>query len=141
MIIDSLLELSSAQAITADAASTNVIDLKGANLQIGAGKPLWMMFSVGVAADFTTGDETYQFNVETDDNSGFSSKVILVSRAILAATLIAGYQFRLAIPVENVERYIRAFYDVAGTTPTITMDAWLTDQEPQNSKVSYPDAI
>lgn len=129
MILDKLGELSAAQAVTVDAASTNIVDLLSIR-QIGAGERLWVVFIITVAADFTTGDETYQFNLETDDNSSFSSKAILSSMAIVATTLVAGYKFAMAVPLERMERYFRAFYDTGGTTPTVTVTAELTSQEP-----------
>ncbi|HEY0836499.1 MAG TPA: hypothetical protein VGE72_21500 [Azospirillum sp.] len=139
MIIDKRLELSDAQAVTADARSTNVIDL-GTVRQIGAGTPLWLVFSVDVAADATTGDETYTFQLHTDDNASFSSATTLESRTIAAATLVAGYQFSMAIPNTGMERYLSAYYDVGGTTPTITVSCWLTDQEPRSWR-AYADGI
>ena len=60
MILDSLLKFSDAQALTATADSTNVIDLSN-DRDIGIGEPMALVVTVGVAADFTTGDETYQF--------------------------------------------------------------------------------
>jgi hypothetical protein len=129
MFLDKLGNFSASQAITADARSTNVVDLLSIR-QIGVGAPVWVVFNIEVAADHTTGDETYQFNVETDDNSSFSSSTILASRAIAAATLLAGYTFAIAVPMQNMERYISAFYDVGGTTPTVTVSAYLTNQEP-----------
>ena len=64
-LVDARLECSSAQALTASADSTNVIDLTGTALQVGAGRPLYMHFNVTVAADFTSSDETYSFGVAT----------------------------------------------------------------------------
>jgi hypothetical protein len=137
MIIDSLLELSDAQALTASADATNVVDL-GSARQVGAGRPLFVHFSVDVAADFTTTDETYQFNIAT--GSAATLGTVLNERAILAATLVAGYQFQMAIPVEALDRYIGVEYVLAGTTPTITVSAWITDQE-MPVHTPQPDAI
>jgi len=137
-LVDSRLELSDAQAVTASADATNVVDLGVGAGQVGAGRPLFVNFNVGVAADFTTGDETYQFNVAT--GAAATLGTVLVERAILAATLVAGYNFSIQIPADSVLRYIGVEYVTAGTSPTITVDAYITDQE-QFSWVSTADAI
>ena len=137
-LVDARLECSSAQALTASADSTNVIDLTGTALQVGAGRPLYMHFNVTVAADFTTGDETYSFGVAT--GAATSLGTVLASRAIVATTLVAGYNFSIAVPSTGVLRYIGAEYVLAGTSPTITVDAYLSDQEAY-SWASYADAI
>ena len=137
MIIDSLLELSDAQALTASADATNVVDL-GSARQVGAGKPLFVHFSVVVAADFTTGDETYQFNIAT--GAAATLGTVLNSRILTAAKLVAGFQFSMSIPLENLNRYIGVEYVLGGTTPSLTIDAWITDQE-MPVHTPQPDAI
>ena len=64
-LVDARLELSSAQALTATADSTNVVDLTQTARQVGAGRPMYVHFNVTVAADFTSADETYTFAVAT----------------------------------------------------------------------------
>jgi hypothetical protein len=106
---------------------------------MGVGSPLWIVFSVDVAADITTGDETYILKVQTDDNDAFSSATDLISATILAAALPAGAQHVFALPYNN-ERFLRAYYDVGGTTPTITISAWLTSEMPRKW-AAYPNAV
>jgi hypothetical protein len=137
-LVDARLECSDAQALTASADSTNVIDLTGTALQVGAGQPLYMHFNVTVAADFTTGDETYSFGVAT--GAATSLGTVLASRAIVAGTLVAGYNFSIAVPSTGVLRYIGAEYVLAGTSPSVTVDAYLSDQEVYSWQ-SYADAI
>src|SRR5688572_9042129 len=111
---------SDAQAITADAGSTNIIDLVAGGL-LGNGEPMGVEIIVDVAADGTTTDETYEFEVQTDGDIAFGSATDLVVRTVGHATLVAGYRFVMVIPPEAVlERYLRLRYDVGGTTPTIT---------------------
>ena len=43
------------------------------------------------------------------------------------------------MPWQN-ERYLRLNYTLGGTTPTATVDAFLTNQDPA-SWLAYPDAI
>lgn len=126
--VDKTLELSDGQAITADAASTNLIDMGAAGLNLGVGEPLFFVVTVQVAPDATTGDETYQATLQGDDNTGFSSANTLASFPI-PRTAKVGDVFYAPLPSTN-ERYIRGYFDVGGTTPTITVNAFITNQEP-----------
>jgi len=128
MWIDALLLLSDAQAVTADAASTNTIDLGGTNKLIGDGEPLAVLFSIDVGGDFTTGDETYEFQIIQSASANLSTPDILARRAISAASLglAAGTQVSVGLPMATpTKRYLGAYYDVGGTTPTITVTAAL----------------
>lgn len=139
MIIDKRLQVSAQQALTATAVSTDVIDLGSLRL-IGPGDPLWWVIASRVAADFTTGDETYQVSVQTDDASNFPSQATLVSTpAMNGNTLPLGKLIVIPMTFTN-ERFLRLNYTLAGTTPTWTVDAWLTNQDPQ-SWIAIADAI
>jgi hypothetical protein len=124
MLLDAQLQFSAAQALTATAVSTNVIDL-GAVRQIGVGEPLSILVCVIVAADFTTANETYQIDIQTDDNSAFSSATTLSSTILTAAQLTLGAVRAIAVPRYNMERYLRLNYTLGGTTPTVTLSTWL----------------
>lgn len=140
--VDAQLLFSDAQAITADAASTNLIDL-GVARNLFQGKSMSVVISADVAADLTTTDETYVVRLDTDDNSSFSSATTLVSQTVPAADLALYKIVVLGVPATAaVERYIRLYYDVGGTTPTVTVTAYLSpsDMVPANVK-HYGDAI
>src|SRR3990167_4171654 len=77
MFIDAQALLSDAQAVTADAASTNTYDSGAAGTDITEGEPLGIGISVDVAADFTTGDETYEFHAIQSANANLSSPDVL----------------------------------------------------------------
>ena len=138
MIIDTDLLFSNAQAVTADAVGTNVIDLSVAR-SIGSGEPMAVVFVVDVAADQTTGDEDYTFDVEFATNAAQTTGRQLIGRRVFesgtptapaqdADLLVAGYTFAIPIPPVSQsedERYIGIRYDVTGTTPTITCTAFL----------------
>lgn len=133
MFVDSLTLLSDAQALTATAYSTNTIDLGSVTpkREIGGGEPLALVVSVDVAADFTTGDETYQFNFVQSANANLSSDDDLAMRAVSAASsgLAAGTIVVVPVPQGSVtKQYIGAQYVLAGTTPTITVTAFITLQ-------------
>ena len=121
MYIDSQLLLSDAQALTATADSTNVIDL-GVDRDIGRGEPQALFITVDVAADGTTTDETYQFQLETDDNAAMTSSTIIADATIGYATLTAGSRHVIPMGITN-ERYLQGVYTLGGTTPTITITA------------------
>ncbi|EML1597804.1 hypothetical protein RVY52_002543 [Burkholderia cenocepacia] len=138
MYIDSLLEFSRAQALSASGASQNIIDL-GSDRDIGPGRPLWVVVAVAAAADNTTGDETYSIALQTDDNAAFSSPTTIATVAPAAASMPVGARFVIGMPFAN-ERYLRLNYTLGGTTPSVTLNAFLTDQDP-SSWQAYPDGI
>lgn len=114
MIIDKFLQVSNAQAVTASAASTDVIDAgatKNASIgrDIGAGD-MYMVFTCSEAAT-AAGAATVTFAVQDSaDNSSFAD--VIVSAAIGKATLVVGSQVVLPLP-PGMRRYIRANYTVA----------------------------
>ncbi|WP_045834470.1 Bbp16 family capsid cement protein [Hyphomicrobium sp. 99] len=124
MIFDNQSLLSDAQAITASAASTNVIDLGATGRVYGAavnlardiGKGCSIPLLIQVIEAFTaSGSATLQFSLEVDDNESFSSaKTVWQSRAIGKAELVQGF---IVVPEYITrgtdERYARLYYTVA----------------------------
>lgn len=126
MIQDALLQFSDAQALTATAVSTNSIDLGPQNRNIADGYPMAILIAPSVSADITTGDETYAVALQTDDNSAFSSPTTLVTLTIPAAQLKAGQVAYFGLPSGAVfERYLRLNYTLGGTSPSVTLDAFI----------------
>lgn len=139
MILDAQHAFSDAQALTATALSTNVFDLS-IDRSIGNGTPMGVLFVVDVAADQTTGDEDYTFDIEYASNAAISTGRQLIGRRVFesgtptapaqdADLLVAGFQFVIPIPpaaLSESERYLGVRYTLAGTTPTITVSAYLT---------------
>lgn len=131
MFLDALELLSDAQAITADAVSTNTKDFGDVTPKrnVGDGEPLVVCFAVDVAADFTTADETYEFQLIQSTAAALTSPDVLALRAILATALTAGSIHFIGIPPGSVtKRYFGANYNVGGTTPTITVTSWISPQ-------------
>ncbi len=135
MLIDQLLLLSDAQAFTATGVSTNTIDLSNVTpkLQIGTGEPMGLMVQIDVAADFTTGDETYSFEAIQSAAAALTTPTILAREAYIATgalistLLVAGYLMYLPIPMGMpLQRYLGFNLTAGGTTPTITLTSWLT---------------
>jgi len=154
MMFDAQNLFSDAQAVTADAVGTNVIDLS-ADRSIGSGEPMGVVFCVDVAADQTTGDEDYTFDVEYASNAAQSTGRQLIGRRVFesgtptapaqdADLLVAGFKFVIPIPptaLSESERYLGIRYDVTGTTPTITVTSFLIPLSMIDSAVQYPDAL
>ena len=128
MIIDKLLEFSVAQAVTADAASTNVIDL-GADRDLGVTDGLYIETLVTTTFDSAGEAATLTISLQTDSSDSFGSPTTLyASAAIAEASLVAGYRpVRIHLP-QVTERYLRLNYD-AGTEDFTAgaISAWLTD--------------
>lgn len=142
MILDAHLLLSDAQAVSSSAASTNYVNLTGASNKIFDGEPMAVVVNVDVAADGTTTDETYAFAIQCDDNTGFSSATTLVSQTLAYGVLTAGSQHVLPIPVgAAVEKYMRLYYTLGGTTPSVTVTAYLQPLSMVQKYTTYADGI
>jgi len=140
MFLDALGLVSNAQALAASAVCTDKVDLGAVTprRRIQDGEPVGFGLVVDVAADFTTGDETYQINVVTDEDAALGSPTVLSSTVLTAAQLVAGARFFLPFPVGvALERYVGLTYTLAGTTPTVTVTAWLTAQSTFDKLMIY----
>lgn len=152
MILDAQHQFSDSQALTATALSTNVIDLSQ-DRSIGSGEPMCVVFNVEVAADQTTGDEDYQFDVEYASNAGISANRKLIGRRIFesgtptapaedADLLVAGFKFVIPIPpaaLSESEQFLGVRYTLAGTTPSVTVSAHLMPMAMiEVGQVSFP---
>lgn len=121
--------VSDAQALTATAVSTDAIALGAAGLDIAPGEPMGFTFQVDVAADFTSTNETYEFQIVTATASDLTTgQNIIAGEAIVASELVAGYKFTLPVPlgrIASTATHIGVRYLLGGTSPTATMTAFL----------------
>ena len=154
MLLDAHNQFSSSQAVTTDAVGTNVIDLS-VDRSIGNGEPMAVVFNVIVAADQTSGDEDYTFDVEYSSDAAQTTGRQLIGRRVFesgtpgapaqnADLLVAGFQFAIPIPpteLSESEIYLGIRYDTLGNTPTITMDAHLVPMKNLHNVPVYPDGI
>lgn len=125
MILDAQCQFSDSQALTASAASTNLIDL-GADRNIGIGEPMSIVINVEVVLDNTTADETYTATVQADSTAAFSSAITVGGVVTMAADSAAGTQFIIPLPADySTEQFLRVYYTLGGTTPTGTVSAYL----------------
>lgn len=152
MVLDIFEALATSQAVTVSAVGENVKDLS-TDRSIGLGEPMCVMFNVEVAADQTTGDEDYTFDVETSSDAAQTTAVKLLGRRVFesgtptapaedADLLVAGFAFVIPIPpvpLSESERYLGIRFVTAGTTPTITVSAYLMPLKMvEVGQVSYP---
>ena len=151
MIIDKLLLMSNAQAITATAASTDVIDL-GVAEDLGVGDDPALKVVVVPLSTFTAGGAaTMQVAIEgSPDNSSWTimAETEPLSLAAINSAVTAGSQnpylcsWDLPSLVANqaLPRYIRMLYTVAtGPMTGGTLSAFINLDRQQNR--SYPAGI
>lgn len=116
MQLDSRTVLSDQQAITADAASTDYIDL-GADRDIGSGQPLWFVVYLDEAFNTLT---SLDIKLQSDSDSGFATNLLthISQNFLLAALTPAGQRLvAFALPL-GIQRYVRAYFDVNGSNPS-----------------------
>lgn len=116
MLMDAELLFSEAQAITAAADSTNVVDL-GVARDIGVGEELYIMVLVTTTLDDAGDDSTLTVSLVTDDNAALSSDAVVQELVTIPATTAAGtvYFFRLTPEIlEAYQRYIGLAYTLSG---------------------------
>jgi hypothetical protein len=116
MITDLNLRVSTDQALTTTAVSTDKVDLSVAR-DIGEGEDLFMNFAVTTAL---TGGTSVTFQAVVADDAALTSNVTVVgsSNAIAAASLVAGYNTAVKINPQIAslgKRYFGAQYTIAGT--------------------------
>ncbi|WP_442801398.1 Bbp16 family capsid cement protein [Serratia rubidaea] len=142
MILDYLNMFSQAQAVTASAASTDIIDLgplyAGNDVRdIGPGYPV-EFFSQVAANAAAGGSATVTISLQTSKTSDFASATTLLQTgAIAVADLKVGYRYVGTVP-HGVQRYLRVNYAVA--TGPLTAGAFtsglLLDADAQRSYAS-----
>ena len=126
MFVDAQDLLSDAQAFTETAVSTNGRDSGAAGNDITEGEPLGIGITVDVAADYSEANETYQFDAIQSAAAALSAPDVLASRIIAAASLTAGSRHVLPIPPgSKTKRYLGLQLTLGGTTPTITITAFI----------------
>ena len=142
--IDALTQFAAAQTLTATGYVNNVT----AQLDLGLGRFTGMLALDISALDQTTGDETYNFvlmgsndvnwgngNVEalaTHDIGGTTHRVVATILGDNTALNLGPHAGRIiALPFTNfmgsiVYRYSKLYAVLAGTTPSVTLSAWIS---------------
>ena len=153
MFIDVQNQVWSSAALTATALSTYSIDCNavpyttgtsnGAKNDIGTGEPMAFVMTVPVAADFTTGDETYKFDIVTATDAALATSLTTIASYTLLTTLLtAGAVIIMPVPAGAVvQRYIGLKATLAGTTPSVTVSAFLEPLSMIQKQAYYTSAI
>lgn len=138
MFIDKFLQVSNAQAVTATAPSTDVIDFGQTNPNVGLDDRSSMVITVDTSAA-AAGAATVTFAIQDCDTVGGTYVDVVSSAAIGKATLVAGYQHILPMPTK-LRQFCRVNYTV-GTGPLTAgaFSAQIVTGVQQN--VAYPDAL
>lgn len=135
MIISKQQTFSDGQVVTADANSTNVIDLGATGTVLGGSTALTRDIGKGnkipVVVEVTAvsgTNPTLTVSVIQDTAAAMSSETAIQdSQEITAAGRVTIY----VLPEQITERYIGLDYNVSGTSPSFTIDAFIpmADQE------------
>jgi hypothetical protein len=137
MILDKFLEFSDAQAVTATAISTNVVDLYplggkgGTNTtrDLGTGEDVHLVVRTVTAATDVGSDATLTVTLESSAAEGLTSPTVHFSTGALAFADFAPAGTRVAsvkIPAGEYRRYVGVRFTVAnGPLTAGTFDAFL----------------
>lgn len=111
MIKDKDLEMSLAQAITTDAASTDYIDQGAAGDAIRSG---FLVVRCDTTFDSANDTATLLVKLQSDSDAGFATALVTHytsdSLTVGSAALTAGGMLKIPLPV-GLKRYIRVYYD------------------------------
>jgi hypothetical protein len=137
-ILDRMNLFSNEQAITASAASTDVIDLSGTR-DVGRGEPLYVLVQVMQAFDNLT---SLTIALQTSSTENFASPVQLTTRTVALASLTAGATFSIGPVSGGTLRYVRLYYTVTGTNPTTgKITAGIGVEGVHQDTAIYPDSL
>lgn len=144
MILDTQTKFSDAQALTATAISTNVLDTRNGTKPALAdegimGHDLWLIVQA-VAALTAAGAATVVVTLESSSTADLATTptVHYTSAAIPVASLVAGFSLaRVQLPSGDYQRYVGVRFTVAtGPFTGGTISAFLTPDPQRN--VIYP---
>lgn len=147
MYVDTQLEFSDSQAVTATALSTNVVDLittttggatltslsPNTSMDVGQGEVVYLVVVANAAFG---GTGTITATLETSAAAAITGATVVASSAAVTATSItAGYPLLVTkLPNADYLRYIGVRYTCSGTPSGGTFDAFLT-KDVQRAKI------
>lgn len=110
MIIDKENQFSAAQAITAAAGSTNVIDSSPAGEDLGAGENLFIVAVVTTAMTDAGSDSALAVDLQTDADSAMGSPTVIQNLFTFPALSPIGTKKIARIQPATFERYVGLVY-------------------------------
>jgi len=117
---DEKLMFSEAQAIllAADEASTDHIDFQDEPHNLGVGTDLSL--ELVVTTTFTGLDSGMRVIFQSDEDDGFATDLQnnFTSRTLAVAELVAGARFIFPVPTDDLQRYVRGWYDLISEVAT-----------------------
>lgn len=129
-------QLSAAQALAASGASTDVVRV-GKNF--GIGEVMCVVFTLDAVAEAGDADETYKAKLETDDAAAFGSATQIGEEVTIARGSAIGTRKIIVIPPNvNADDWLRAYYTLGGTTPSLTVTARIMPLAMVPQEVTYP---
>lgn len=141
MLLDKQHQFSDAQAITAAAKSTNVIDLSDAGRDIGNGERLFLVVVVTTAFTDAGSNSSLTVDLEQDDDSAMGSPAKVQEIGSFPALSPVGTKLIAAIdPAKISERYLQLGYTpVNGDLTTGAVKAFIAKDV--DAYKAYADAI
>jgi len=117
-LFDVMFEFSDNQPITVDTAATNSLDMQAADLEMGAGTPIYLNIRCGTTFDSAGDTATLVISLvnDADNTIDVSSIKILSTRALAVGDpeLTAGGSISFSLPVDfDWDRYIGIWMEVA----------------------------
>jgi len=115
------------QTVTADAESTNRIDLDKANIRLGAGKPMWVIARIG-AVDWAT-IVSLEIILQTDTDTTFTTalKIYKLGRFAVADMVAGALLLNTPLPHMKYQRYMRMYFNVFTSNTAGTIMVALAD--------------
>jgi len=115
----------------------------GAKNNIGDGEPMAFVMAVTTAADYSTGDETYKFDIVTATDAALATSLTTIGSYTLAYSLLTlGAVIIMPVPAGAVvQRYIGLKYTGGGTSPLVSVTAFLQPLSMIQRQAYYTSAI
>lgn len=125
MILDALLRVSTAQAFTAAAVSTNSIDLGNVTPKRAIGTGVPMVFGISIDVLLSATSMTVEV-ISATDAALTAGILVHNTRSILAADATAGALIAIGVPVGTpTQRYLGLRVTPVGGAATVTLTAQL----------------
>ena len=154
MYLDSQLQFSDTQTVTATAVATNVLDLS-VDRSIGNGEPMAVLFIIESDAVQTGSDEDYTFDVEYASNAAQSTGRQRIGQRIFesgtpdapaqnADLLVTGFTFSIPIPPTKLtesEIFLGVRYTIAGAAADVDVSAYLIPLSMIDATNDYADGF